>query len=96
MTLVELLNKLPEMTEDGDYFELRKQDIWLCVKTNFKTNKDIRSNIGHSPKEAVWKMLVMLDIETDCENCLHSYKDHVFGQGCSLCECLVLKDGSIP
>lgn len=41
MDLRKLLELLPDITEDGVYFELRKNGIsnhvWSCVETNMKT-----------------------------------------------------------
>jgi len=65
MTLVELLDLLPEQDDDGWYFELRKQrnwegksPQWVCAKTNLRTNKEAFNNIGETPEEAVRKVLV--------------------------------------
>lgn len=62
-----LLELLPEQDEEGDgwYFELRKfaANDWACVKTNLRTMKDACSNVGHTPEEAVRKMLDRLKIK---------------------------------
>jgi hypothetical protein len=60
-SLVELLNRLPAVTEAGEYYELRKQDEWVCACVNYHTNGEIRNTLGATPEEAVSKMLAKLN-----------------------------------
>lgn len=68
LTLEQALDRLPEEDAEGWYFELRKMRAsdstvqWLCAKTNWRTNKEACNNIGETPAEAVYKMLLRLGI----------------------------------
>lgn len=57
-----LLELLPGPKGD-EYFELRKQDEWVCALTNRSTNKEICNNVGSTPEIAVQKMLDRLGIK---------------------------------
>jgi hypothetical protein len=56
-----LLDLLPP--KNGDiYFELRKQEEWVCACVNALTNGEIRNTIGNTPSEAVRKMLIAIEL----------------------------------
>lgn len=92
MNLTELMHLLPATEDDGTYFELRKQESWLCVKTNWRTNKDHLSNTGRTPEEAVSKMLVRIGRLDGCAYCFHTYEQHAPRYGCSMCGCQQIRD----
>lgn len=59
-SLTELLNKLPAINEAGEYYELRKQEEWVCACVNYHSNRELRNTLGATPEEAVSKMLLKL------------------------------------
>lgn len=79
MNLSQLLDQLPEQTDDGWYFELRKQKTpkgilqYVCAKTNLLTNKEEFNNVGSTAEEAVRKMLKRFSPKKDNWN-LYSRK----------------------
>jgi hypothetical protein len=78
ITLQKALSLLPDEDDEGWYFELRKQRPavispetiatgqvqvqWVCAKSNFRTNQEACNNVGSTPEEAIYKMLLRCNI----------------------------------